>query len=166
MPDYEKEQNVSLEVILRKGDADTWSPRPMPSAIWSAWLLQFIGRTLTRRWKNFGLSSRPANSSPASRVCSHDIDAQMSVAPSTKIRWKVSPWHPRAHNPKYRIDESSIAICYPPPASFSSGQVRRELLPNFIWNIMPSVCWSCHSSPLLRQYDIKLNSRKSRDYTL
>lgn len=122
MPDYEKEQNVSLEVILRKGDADTWSPRPMPSAIWSAWLLQFIGRTLTRRWKNFGLSSRPANSSPASRVCSHDIDAQMSVAPSTKIRWKVSPWHPRAHNPKYRIDESSIAICYPPQLPSRPGR--------------------------------------------
>jgi len=83
-------------------------------------------------------------------------EATVSVAPSTKIRWKIAPRCTSAHNPKNGIDEQSIVSRSAAPASFASRQMRLKLFPNMIRNIVSSVCWCWHNPSHIVTYRISM----------
>jgi hypothetical protein len=94
----------------------------------------------------------------------------MRIAPSAEVRGEVSPRSACAHNPKDSIDEISIILCYATPTSLSARQMRLDLCPGFVRNVMTPMRWYGHNTSLLvevrTKYAINLKFSQSRDYIL
>ena len=56
----------------------------------------------------------------------------VSIAPSAKVRRKVSPGGARSHDPEYGIDEQAIVLRYAAPTALPTRQVRLKFLPHFV----------------------------------
>jgi len=115
------------------------------------------------------INQHPQQSFPHTAITPPNKPA-MSIAPSAEVRREVSPWSAGAHNPKNSIYKISVILCDAAPASFATRQMRLYLCPYFIRNIVPSMCESGHKTSLAvevrAKYDIILNFRQSRDYTI
>jgi hypothetical protein len=71
-------------------------------------------------------------------------ETTMSIAPAAKVRRKITPGSAGAHDPTNCIDKTPIVLGDASPFALATRQMRLQLPPNFISNVMPPMCWYCH----------------------